>query len=228
VPSVKTKEEFDKLVILSLVEDIVVPGLLKWERDSNETRQLGSDFSTKTLSAYFGFVSAYRHSTGVARVVVASYDPAVYEASALNLWIDSVVGPASVRSGQLFTHTVSIRNGGTQNNTATGVVVILDLPREDLIRISSPNGRCGKSMHSSDAFICELAPIPPNGKASVQLTIRAPDFSANEKLTELVFSTLTEVRSREKDYDPGNNRYESRSTIVYPESKKPGTKNRFD
>jgi uncharacterized protein DUF11 len=227
VPSVKTKEEFDKLVILSLVEDMVVPGLLKWQRDSNETRKLGSDFNTRALSAYFGFVSAFRNSTGVARVVVASYDAAVYEASALDLWIDSVVGPPRVRSGQLFTHTVSIRNGGTQNSTATGVVFIIDLPRQDLIRISSPKGRCGKSMHSSDAFICELTPIPPNGKATVQLTIRAPDFSANEKLTEVVFSTLSEVRSREKDYDPDNNRYDSRSTIVYPKSKKPGTRSRF-
>ena len=220
VPSVKTKEEFDKLVILSLGEDIAVPGLLKWQRDSNETEQLGSDFETRTLSANFAFVSAFRHGTRVARVVVASYDSAIYEASALDLWIGSVVGPPYVRGGDTFTYRISIRNSGSRGITATGVVFICDLRREDLVRISSPNGRCGRSMHSSDAFICELAPIPQHGKAVVNLTVRAPNFVANEKFSEVVFSTTSEVTSREKDYSPENNRYMSLSTIIYPKSTK--------
>lgn len=220
VPSVKTKEEFDKLVILSLVEDIEVPGLLKWQRDSNETKQLGSDFETRTLSADFAFVSAFRHDTGVARVVVASYDSAIYEASALDLWIGSVVGPPYVRGGDTFTYRISIGNSGSQGNTATGVVFTCDLVREDVVRISSPNGKCGRSMRSSDAFICELDPIPQHGKAVVQITVRARNFVPNEKLGELVFSTLSEVTSREKDYSPENNRYMSLSTIIYPKSTK--------
>jgi hypothetical protein len=219
VPSVKTKEEFDKLVILSLVEDIAVPGLLKWQRNSNETEPLGSDFETRTLSANFAFVSAFRHGTGVARVVVASYDSAVYEASELDLFIGSVVGPPYVRGGDVFTYSISISNRGFQGNTATGVVFIYDSSKEELVRISSPNGRCGRSMHSSDAFICELDPIPPDGKAVVKITARAPNFVPNEKLSELVFSTMSEVTSREKDFQPENNRYLSLSTIIYPRSR---------
>ena len=220
VPSVKTKEEFDKLVILSLVEDIEVPGLLKWQRDSNETRQLGSDFETRTLSADFGFVSAFRQGTGVARVVVASYDSAVYEASALDLWIGSVVGPSYVRGGDPFNYRISIRNGGSQGITATGIVFICHLQGAAFVKISSPNGRCGRSMHSTSAFICELGPIPKYGTAVVQLTMRARDFAPDDRLGDVVISTLSEVRSREKDYSPENNRYMSLSTIVYPKSKK--------
>jgi uncharacterized repeat protein (TIGR01451 family) len=218
VPSVKTKAEFDKLVILSLAEDIEVPGLLKWERDSNETRPLGSDFETRTLSAYFAFASVFRHGTGVARVVVASYDSAVYEASALDLWIGSVVGPSYVRGGDTFKYRISIRNTGTQGITATGVVFVCDLHGADLVGISSPSGRCGRSMRSTEAFICELDPIPKYGTAVVQLTLRAPNFASNEKLGEFVFTTMNEVTSREKDYSPENNRYMSLSTIIYPNS----------
>jgi uncharacterized protein DUF11 len=218
VPSVKTKEEFDKLVILSLAEDIEVPGLLKWTRDSNETRQLGSDFETRTLSADFAFASAFRHGTGVARIVVASFDSATYEASALDLWIGSVVGPSYVRSGDSFKYRISIRNYGTQEVTATGVVFIFTLLGADFVGISSPNGRCGRSMHSTEACICELGPIPKYGTAVVQVTMRARHFEP--RLGEIVIATLSEVRSREKDYSPENNRYTSLSTIVNPKSVK--------
>ena len=220
VPSVKTKEEFDKLVILSLAEDIVVPGLLKWTRDSSETRPLGSDFETRTLSAYFAFASVFRHETGVARVVVASYDPAAYEASALDLSIGSVVGPPAVRSGDVFDYKITIRNWGSQENTATGVVFVSTFNGGEFVRISSPTGRCGRSMHSSSAFICELDPIPKYGTAVVQLTVRARNFVPSANVREIVFSTLNEVTSREKDYSPENNRYVSLSTIIQPTSTK--------
>jgi hypothetical protein len=115
-------------------------------------------------------------------------------------------------------------NTGTQGVTATGAVFIGDLRGVNVVRISTPNGRCGKSMHSSDAFICELAPIPQYGKAVVQITMRARNFVPSEKFKALVFSMMSDVRSREKDYDPENNRHVSRSTIVYPKATRSGRK----
>jgi hypothetical protein len=218
LPSVKTEEEFKKLRVLHLEEDIVVPGLLKWQqpRDGAAT---DSDFATRTMRAEFDLMSAFRHSSSSARIAVASFNSEVYEASAVDLWIGSVVGPAYVRGGDEFTYKISVVNGSSRQVIASDVVFSCELGNADFLSISSQKGRCGRSMQSTATFICEFDSIAPRARAEVKVTARARNFVPSEEQPGLVLSSDSEVSSREKDYSPENNRHISLSTVILPKSR---------
>jgi hypothetical protein len=218
LPSVKTEEEFKKLRVLHLEEDIVVPGLLRWEQPCDGAAT-DSDFAARTLRAEFDLMSAFRHSSSVARIAVASFNSEVYEASAVDLWIGSVVGPPYVRGGDEFTYKISVVNGSNRQVIANDVVFSCELGNASFLSISSHQGRCGRSMHSTETFICEFDSIAPGARAEITVTARARNFVPSEKLLELVLSSASEVTSREKDYAPENNRYISLSTVIIPKSR---------
>ncbi|HET6977667.1 MAG TPA: hypothetical protein VFI24_15155 [Pyrinomonadaceae bacterium] len=217
LPSVKTEAEFKKLRVLYLTEDIVVPGLLKW-KPMFEPPATDSDFASRTLRAEYDAMSAFRHSSGIARIVVASFDSEVYEAAAVDLFVQSVVGPPYVRSGDKFTYKITVLNLGIQPITAHEVVFSVDFSNADFLSMSTPSGKCGRSMQSTETFICEVDSIAPGASVEFTVTAKAVSFTPSKKLPRLVISSLTEVTSREKDYSPDNNRHYSVSTIILPKS----------
>lgn len=215
LPSVKTEEEFKKLRVLHLTEDIVVPGLLKWE-EMRAGPWTKSDFATRTLSAEFDLASAFRHASTVARIVVASYNADVYKTAVVDLRIGSVVGPPSVRGGDEFTYQISVVNGSVSPVVASGVVFSFSLENANFVSLSAKQGRCGRSMHSTQTFMCELDSIGPGESAEITATARARNFIRSAELPELLVWTRSEVTSREQDYEPENNRHVSSSTTIIP------------
>ena len=215
LPSVKTEEEFKKLRVLHLTEDIMVPGLLKWEQ-INDGAENHFDFATRTLRAEFDLMTSFRHASPIGRIAVASFNSEVYEASAADLWIGSVTGPPSVRGGDEFTYKISVVNGSRRGVTANGVVFSFRMGNAAFQSISSAQGRCGRSMQSTDTFICEIDSIAPGERAEITVTARAQNFIRSKELPELVVQSFSNVTSREKDYSPENNRYVSLSTVIVP------------
>jgi hypothetical protein len=218
LPSVKSEEEFKKLRVLHLTEDIVVPGLLRWEQMSNGAGNY-FDFATRTLRAEFDLMSAFRHASPIGRIAVASFNSEAYEAAAVDLWIGSVAGPPSVRGGDEFTYKISVVNGGLRPVIAHGVVFTFDLQSARLQSISTPQGRYGRSMQSTESFICEIDSIAPKGIAEIAVTARAQNFIRSKELPQLTVASLSRVTSREKDYSPENNRHVSLSTVIVPTSR---------
>ncbi len=92
LPSVKTEEEFDRLVLLHLNEDSLVPGTLQWQQYA--LGQQKSDFKTRTLTAEFRNTSIFHQATGAARLVVASFNKEEYDKSSVDLSITSAARPA--------------------------------------------------------------------------------------------------------------------------------------
>ena len=216
VPSVKDKEQFSNLSLLYLDEDQEVPGLLTWHHYPKYLGEQKSDFATRTLSAGFAYTSVFHHATGLARVLVVSFDKITYDKSAaVDVGIRSVVGPPYVKFGETFSYSVTIVNGSANGQDATDVVLFGIISDARFVSVTSTQGRCRKSVNSDPEIVCELGTLKAMKTAVVTVTVKADDSSMPlEVWGESVFVSSNSVRSKERDYTPENNSYESRGTII--------------
>jgi hypothetical protein len=215
LPSVQSEEEFKKLTVLYLDEDSLVPGTLKWQISDKTPR---ANFSARTLSAGFEFTSVFQHKVFddngfVGRVVVADFNQAEFDESSLDLAISSVVGPPSVKVGEIFTYSITIHNGGGKPIPATDTAFNSIRSNGRFVRVSSTVGKCRESANYS-VVICELGKLAPGQTAVVRITVKAESDPIIEHNGQTVFAISNIVMSREKDYSPKNNSYESRSTTI--------------
>ena len=213
LPSVRTEEEFDRLVLLHLNEDSLVPGNLQWQYGARVQQK--SDFTTRTLTAEFRTTSIFHQATGMGRLVVASFNKDAYDRSAVDLSITSVVGPPHVKLGETFTYEISIRNWGGSGRPASDVVVNSTLRGALFVSGSATQGTCRRSINSTPVVVCELGKVEHGKTVTMTLTLKSDDLGMgkpDEK--EFVFFTQTGVRSREKDSNPENDNHRSLGTIV--------------
>jgi hypothetical protein len=215
LPSVRSEEEFNRLVVLYLDEGPLLPGALDWQPSYLELDIPKSDFKSRTLSAVFDFASVFHHATYIGRVVVASFDKAEYDKlPSLDLYVRSVVGPPYVKVGETFTYSVTVYNGGGNPIPATEAVLNSSMHGGSFVAASSSQGRCRKSVNTDADVVCELGTVAPASKVVVDITAKAEDNSMIDYYGEEVFHTSTIVTAREKDYVPENNSYRSLSTII--------------
>lgn len=213
LPSVKTEEEFDRLVLLHLDEDSLVPGTLQWQQSA--LGQQKSDFKTRTLTAEFRNTSIFHQATGAARLVVASFNKEEYDKSSVDLSITSAVGPPYVNLGETFKYAISIRNGGRSGRAASEVVVNSSLRGALFVSGSATQGTCRQSINSTPVVVCELGRVEYGKTVTMTFTLKSDDLGMgkpDEK--EFEFFAHTGVRSREKDDNQENDNYQSMGTIV--------------
>jgi hypothetical protein len=215
LPSVENEEKFKKLSLLYLDEDREVPGLLTWHYPVEAGKEK-ADFSTRTLTAAFNYTSIFHRGTGMARVIVASFDKSEYDKSPeVDVGIRSVVGPPYVKFGEPFSYSVTVVNWSATGQKATDVVLFSVISDADFVSVTSTKGRCRKSVNSDTVIVCELGSLESTKAAVVTITVRGNDSSMPiEVWGESVFASMNTVRSKERDYTPENNSYESRGTII--------------
>lgn len=214
LPSVRTEEEFDRLVLLHLDEDSLVPGTLQWQQ-YGALGQQKSDFKTRTLTAEFRNTTIFHQATGMARLVVASFNKEEYDRSAVDLSITSAVGPPYVNLGEKFKYAISIRNWGGSGRAASDVVVNSTLRGALFVSGSATQGTCRQSINSTPVVVCELGKVEYGKTVTMTLTLKSDDLGMgkpDEK--EFVFFANIGVRSREKDNTPENDNHQSLGTIV--------------
>jgi hypothetical protein len=214
LPSIRTEQELSNLSLLYLDEDREVPGLLTWHPAYSGNQK--TEFSTRTLTAEFEETSIFHRRTGMARVIVASFDKSEYEKSPeVDVGIRSVVGPPYVKFGEPFSYSVTVVNWSATGQKATDVVLFSVISDADFVSVTSTQGRCRKSVNSDPEIVCELGSLDSTKAAVVTITVRGNDSSMPiEVWGESVFTSTNTVRSKERDYTPENNSYESRGTII--------------
>jgi uncharacterized repeat protein (TIGR01451 family) len=214
LPSVKSEDEFKKLFLLYLDEDWMDPGVLRWQEYPEYLGVQTSDFKSRTLTAGFHYASVFHHATGTGRLIVASFNQEEYDKSAVDLFIASVVGPPYVKVGETFSYSISISNSGATGRPATDVVVHSTITNGGFVSSAASQGSCRHSVNSTPDIVCELGTVGFGKSVTMTITIKADDRSMMPDEKETVFSTITTVRSRDKDYSPENNQYQSRGTII--------------
>lgn len=215
LPSIKTEAEFKKLFLLYLDEGRIVPGVIAWEPRPGYPGKQTSDFAARTLTADFKFATVFHHATGTARVIVASFDQEEYDRTAVDLYITSVTGPPSVKIGETFSYSISVTNSGAGINAATDVALLTVISNGRFVSAVTTQGSCRQSVNSTPEIVCELGTLEARKKAVMTITVKADNTRIMPDQTETVFLTQNLVWSREKDYSPENNAYDSRSTIVH-------------
>src|SRR5688572_11739627 len=153
LPSVKTKQEFDRLVLLYLDEDSLVPGALHWEEQRGYFSEQKSDFNNRTLTADFGYMTVFHQATAMGRLVVASFNKEEYDKSAVDLYVSSVVGPPYVKLGETFVYSISIRNSGATGRAASGVVVNSSMNGARFVSGTATQGTCRQSVNSTPVIV---------------------------------------------------------------------------
>jgi Domain of unknown function DUF11 len=216
LPSIRNEQEFGNLCLLYLDEDREVPGLLTWHQYPGCSGEQKTDFSTRTLTADFQFTDIFHRATGMARVIVASFDKSEYDKSpGVDVGIRSVVGPPYVKFGEPFSFSVTVVNWSATGQKATNVVLFCVISDAEFVSVNSTQGRCRKSVNSDPEIVCELGSIESTKAAVVTITVRGNDSSMPIAVWgESVFMSMNTVRSKERDYTPENNSYESRGTII--------------
>lgn len=214
LPSVQSEEDFSKLVVLYLDEGSLTPGALQWQGSHPGLDIPKTDFKTRTLSAEFDFASVFHHATNIGRVVVASFNQAEYDKSALDLGISSVVGPPYVKVGETFTYSITIVNSGGSSKPATEVFFFSNMSNGEFVSATSTQGRCRKSVNSDPDTVCDLGTVEAGKRVVISITVKAEGSGMMDYQGEEVFTTRNIVYGREKDYTPENNSYDSRGTII--------------
>ena len=214
LPSIKSEEEFKKLFLLYLDEDRMDPGVLEWRDYPQYLGVQTSNFKTRTLTSGFSYTSVFHHATGTGRLVVASFNQVEYDKSAVDLSIASVVGPPYVKVGETFSYSVSIGNSGGTGRPASDVVLLSVISNGRFVSATASQGRCRQSVNSTPEIVCEFGTLEFGKTAVVTITIKADDQGMMPTENETVFSTINQVRSRDKDYSPENNSYQSLGTII--------------
>jgi hypothetical protein len=214
LPSVRTEEEFRKLFLLYLDEDSMVPGALQWQDYPDYLGAQKSDFRTRTLTAGFAETSVFHHATGTGRLIVASFNQEEYDRSAIDLAINSVVGPPVVKVGETFSYKISIVNSGGPGRPANDVVLLSSIINGRFVSARSTQGSCRQSVNSTPDIVCELGKVDPGKTVVMTIAIKADDHGMLADKRETGFSTINMLRSRDKDYNPENNHYQSRGTII--------------
>lgn len=214
LPSVRTEEEFRKLVLLYLDEDSMVPGALQWQQYPDYLGAQKSDFRTRTLTAGFGDTTVFHHATGTGRLIVASFNQEEYDRSAVDLAINSVIGPPSAKAGETFSYSISIVNSGGTGRPANDVVLLSSINNGRFVSARSTQGSCRQSVNSTPDIVCELGKVDPGKTVVMTIAIKADDEGMLPGKGETSFSTINMLRSRDKDYNPENNHYQSHGTII--------------
>jgi uncharacterized repeat protein (TIGR01451 family) len=214
LPSVTSEAEFNKLGLLYLDEGQIVPGVLEWQNYPEYLRVQKSDFKSRTLTAGFSYTSVFHHATGSGRLIVASFNKEQYDKSTVDLYINSVVGPPYVKVGETFSYSISVKNSGATGRPANDVVVLSVINNGRFVSATTSQGNCRQSVNSTPEIVCELGTLDFGKTAVMTINIKAEDMGMMRDEKETVFSTMNEVQSRNPDYSPENNHYQSLGTII--------------
>jgi hypothetical protein len=124
------------------------------------------------------------------------------------------VGPPYVKLGEIFSYSISIKNWGGTRLAAEDVVVNSSINNGSFVSATSSQGRCRKSVNSDPDIICELGRVDFGKTVTMTINIKSDETRMMPEEREITFSTINNVRARNKDYSPENNVYQSLGTII--------------
>ncbi|HEU4432240.1 MAG TPA: hypothetical protein VFR51_02505 [Pyrinomonadaceae bacterium] len=202
VPSVKSADEFSRLVVFHLEEDELSPLGKSWEPvtlvpggwDKNFFQftsekaygQLVPDFASRRIAAIvdeFGiFVIAVIPDTH--QVPKEPFTQIEFLASS---------SPESMRTNEQVTHTLTIKNNGPVRAEEVNLRESVN-PALEFQSATTTQGKCTQSPRSMDRVFCHLGPLDVGSTATIQIVARFFKFTnLNEERTsarstvELVF-----------------------------------------
>jgi Domain of unknown function DUF11/Bacterial Ig domain len=226
LPSIKTKETFDRLRILYAHHDSGDPLGAKWidatVDDDNvvhlqrtfspeESKRHLRDFDQRTLHAF-----TEQDEPGL--LVVALWDPAKVRDKFTADVAVSGTGPAQVTEGRLVKYELKVTNNGP--DTATGIILHA-YPAFQFVSADASQGRC---IMAGQNVYCKFPTLEKGRAVDVKMVFRCP-WGANlggpasyEKSTPSVLKAFF-LGSTEKDPFPENNEL-MLTTDVFPDTNK--------